>query len=284
MSSASLSGFAVPGAPSSGTGSSSFYWPIMLAGGRRRVALTALYRYCRALDDIADGSLAQGAKISALDGWQKRLEGALPLPASLATAIALHDLPLDEFRLVLEGARQDVTAPMLAPGRQELSAYCRRVAGAVGVLCMRIFAPSSPARDAFAILAGEALQLTNILRDVREDARIGRIYLPREILAAAGIAKLSPEDLSDAPGLPTAMELLGREAGGLYERLTAGIAQVDAPSLWPAMAMIAVYQRLHRQLSAEKWTAALRPGRVRVSSSAALGLTLACRLGWRPSA
>lgn len=274
----------LPAGAAFGRNSSSFYWPIALAGGPHRAALAALYRYCRVLDDIADGPLEPTAKLAAFDEWQRRLEGATPLPAALARAVDQHELPISEFHLILDGTRQDVEAPFLAPERAELSAYCRRVAGAVGVLCMRIFAPASPARDNFAILAGEALQLTNILRDVREDAAIGRIYLPREALSAAGIGKVVARDLPQAPELPQALAQLGREAGGLYSRLTAGISEIDAPALWPAMAMVAVYQRLHRRLAAGNWTAALRPGRVRISGAAALGLTLACRLGWRPSA
>ncbi|WP_445678571.1 phytoene/squalene synthase family protein [Radicibacter daui] len=273
-----------PAGAAFGSRSSSFYWPIVLAGGPRRAALAALYRYCRVLDDIADGPWEPAAKLAAFEEWQQRLDGTAPLPAALARAVDQHHLPINEFRLILEGTRQDVAAPLLAPDRAELSAYCRRVAGAVGVLCMRIFAPASPARDNFAILAGEALQLTNILRDVREDAAIGRIYLPQEVLSAAGIGEIAAHDLPQAPELPQALAQLGREAGGLYGRLTASISEIDAPALWPAMAMVAVYQRLHGRLAAGNWTAALRPGRVRISGAAALGLTLACRLGWRPSA
>ena len=155
----------------------------------RREAMFAIYAFCREIDDIADEGGTHAEKIAGLNGWRDEIErlyaGAptYPTARALAGPIEQFDLPKEEFILLIEGMEMDANGPVVAPSWEELFAYCRRVAGAVGLLSMRAFgAPNNQTADRFALSLADALQTTNILRDVREDAEMGRLYLPRPLL------------------------------------------------------------------------------------------------------
>lgn len=226
---------------------SSFYWAMRLLPGPRRDAMFAVYGYCRALDDIADGAGdAEGkrARLAVMRGAVAALfETGVPLHptlAALAPAIRRYELPRAEFDAVIDGMEMDVDGPLTAPSMDELALYCRRVAGAVGLLAVRVF--DRPDADRLAVLLGEALQLTNILRDVAEDAELGRLYLPAEILAEAGIAARDPGGVLGHPALPAACAALARIAERRYAEAEAELARIGRAGLWPAVAMMATYR------------------------------------------
>ena len=228
----------------------------------RREAIHAIYALCRVVDDIADGE-APGAddphrRAAQLDAWEAELGWVFAgnprtaIGAEIARAIEHHDLPREEFLLILEGMRMDAE-DIVAPSADKLAAYVRRVAGTVGVLSMRCFgawrgAPS----ERFALNLARGLQLTNILRDVEEDARRGRLYLPRHTLGDAGVP---PEPLAAAahPNLPRARAALGAEAREAFDIARQEIPAHPRARILPALLMMGPYERLLARMETD-WT------------------------------
>lgn len=239
-----------------GQAKSSFSLGMKLLTRPRREAMRAVYAFCRVVDDIADGPLPAPAKRLLLADWRAeigRLADGAPNSAigmALSGAVARYDLPEVEFLMMIEGMEMDAEGPIVAPSLNGLSRYNRRVAGSVGLLSMRIFGAwiGDASRD-FALALADALQTTNILRDVEEDAAIGRIYLPGEILGRAGVAA-SPASISDDPNLPRARAELGGLAATAFARARAAIPRHSRLRLAPALAMLGVYEGyLHRMES-----------------------------------
>lgn len=201
---------------------------------KRREAMYAIYAFCREVDDIADDALPAAEKMRRLYEWRGEIDRIYagrplyPTGAALLEPVRAYGLPKQEFQLLIEGMEMDADGPIVAPSMDRLFAYTRRVAGAVGMLSMPVFgAPKGAASDDFALSLGDALQLTNILRDVAEDAAIGRLYLPAELLEKHGALK-------DADAVARALNagaLLPREAGEVSAKPTEG-----ALSAIPALA------------------------------------------------
>jgi phytoene synthase len=221
----------------------------------RRDAMYAIYAFCREIDDIADGDETSERKFAALAQWRSEIDALYAGTPSKPTAIALlapirdYDLPKDEFLLLIEGMEMDAAGPIQAPTLEDLIRYCRRVAGAVGMLSMPVFgAPRGEASDRFALSLGEALQLTNILRDVAEDAEIDRLYLPSEMLEAHGIGTTVPKDVVKHPALPGLCAELGKRARRRFAEARAGAQVLDWRVLRPALLMMGVYERYLERL------------------------------------
>jgi phytoene synthase len=168
-----------------------FYYGISLLPRQKRWAMSAVYAFSRRVDDIGDGSLAVGAKLHALAAERERLSrlelGEIdpydPVLVALADAQPRFQLPIDALVSLIEGIELDVRGTTYETF-DELVIYCRHVAGSIGRLCLAIFG-SREDHVVAALLAddlGVAMQLTNILRDVREDSELGRVYLPAEDL------------------------------------------------------------------------------------------------------
>lgn len=228
----------------------------LLPAARRRAAF-AVYCFCRAADDAADGA-ADGAasldrrrnELNALRAAVTAIDGGDDRESPLACAVADFALPCDALFAILDGMEMDAAGPVVAPDQATLRLYCARVAGAVGRLLVRIFAADRRAADdAFADILGEALQLTNILRDVTEDAAMGRLYLPQELLAAAGIAApCAPAAALAHPGFGRACALLAEQAAERYDAAAALLPAVGRRRMWAAAAMMSVYRRLFRRI------------------------------------
>jgi phytoene synthase len=176
---------------------SSFYRGMRILPRAQREAMFEIYSFCRAVDDIADDAGPRDARREQLQHWRTDIDalyrGAPPLHlGGLAQAVQKFDLKREDFQSVIDGMEMDVVADIRAPDRATLELYCDRVACAVGRLSVRVFGMAPDAGLALADHLGRALQLTNILRDLDEDARLGRLYLPREALQAAGIAVTDP--------------------------------------------------------------------------------------------
>ena len=250
----------------------------------RREAIHAVYAFCRVADDIADGD-APGARRPAdraarLDALEAEMHQAVlgaprtAVGAEVARAVERFDLPVAEFALLVEGMRMDAQR-IVAPSAEMLGEYVRRVAGSVGLLSMRCFgAWRGTPSERFALSLARGLQLTNILRDVAEDAALGRLYLPAHVLDGAGM----PRDLSaaDHPRLPAARAALGREARAAYAAATAEIGAHRRAALVPALMMMGPYERLLARMEAD-WT---RPPSARSGlGKIADGLAMAARGG-----
>ena len=226
----------------------------------RRDAMYAIYAFCREVDDIADGSGSVDDKCSGLHAWREEIEriftGATP---RTLTGIALHEqvkhynLPKNEFLLVIEGMEMDARGPITAPNLDKLFAYTRRAAGAVGMLSMPVFgAPANSAATEFALSLGDALQLTNILRDVEEDALEGRLYLPRELLEKHH-CPLTSDDIATAEGLPAVRAELAMLAEEKFKNARSSLRDLNWKVLRPALLMMGVYENYLIRMKARGW-------------------------------
>lgn len=262
-----------------GRSGTSFAGGMAILSAPRRRAMWALYAFARVIDDIADGDWPQAEKHRLLDSWGSEIrEVYAGRPASavgraLLDPVGRYALPEAEFHALIAGMRMDADGPIVAPPMERLRLYTRRVAGAVGVLSMRIFgawrgAPS----EAFAHALGDALQLTNILRDVEEDARMDRLYLPAETLARAGVPA-EPGVAAAHPALPVAAAELGSFARRDFTRAASLVACHDRRTLAPALMMMGAYRAYLAQMEARGFR---RDRPVRLSKAAKLWHGLAC--------
>ena len=192
-------------APAAG---SSFYTAMRILPEAQRQAMFAVYGFCRAVDDIADDRGPAGAadRLAALERWRADISSmcaghAPPHLGPLAEATRRYHLGQEDFEAVIDGMAMDAARDIRAPDWATLDLYCDRVASAVGRLSVRIFGLAEEPGVALAHHLGRALQLTNILRDIDEDAAQGRLYLPREALAAAGVTTEDPLKAAADPKL-----------------------------------------------------------------------------------
>jgi phytoene synthase len=186
---------------------SSFYAAMRIMPPGQREAMFEIYSFCRAVDDIADDQGPAGARLERLEQWRKNIDAVYlgerrPDLAGLAAAVRGFNLDSDDFRAIIDGMESDVRQTIQAPSFVDLDLYCDRVASAVGRLSSRVFRMPLESGKQLAEHLGRALQLTNILRDLDEDAAMGRLYLPREFLAEAGILSTEPDAVLAHPALP----------------------------------------------------------------------------------
>lgn len=165
---------------------SSFYWPLQCMGMRKRHAMKTLYAFCRAVDDGVDLADDKAVAAENLAFWRRETDLLYtgkpihPISQALQETICDFSLPRLYFDALLDAQAMDIDGKMHVPSLEQLTRYCDGVAGAVGLLSVRIFGFKNGQADAFAIALGRALQLTNILRDLKEDNERGRCYLARE--------------------------------------------------------------------------------------------------------
>ena len=228
----------------------SFYQGMKILPAPRRDAMYAVYAFCRVVDDIADEETRDFAtKQRELNDWRARIaalyrgETDEPIGRALLAPIREYGLRAEDFLAVIDGMEMDAGTPIIAPSLAELDLYCDRVASAVGRLSVRAFGDSSAAASDVAYHLGRGLQLTNILRDVGEDADNGRLYLPRELLDAAGIAP-QPQAAKTAPGLPGVCEKLSLMAEEHYRQAELAMRKCDPKAMRPAKLMQKSYQPL----------------------------------------
>jgi presqualene diphosphate synthase len=188
---------------------SSFYLAMRILPRDQRKAMYSVYGFCRAVDDIADEGGPSARRLADLEHWRADIAmifaGHAPAKLrDLAEAVRRYDLKQADFDAVIDGMAMDAAGDIRAPDWAALDLYCDRVASAVGRLSVRIFGLSVGAGEKLAHHLGRALQLTNILRDIDQDAAIGRLYLPREALAAVAITTDDPLAVALDPKLTSA--------------------------------------------------------------------------------
>jgi len=223
------------------TAGSSFYLAMRILPAAQRDAMYQVYAFCRAVDDIADSDRPRAARAAGLERWRADIDAcyAGTPPAALA-ALTRHihtfGLRREDFHAMIDGMAMDAAEDICAPDEATLDLYCDRVASAAGRLSVRIFGMEEGAGHELSHHLGRALQLTNILRDIDEDAAIDRCYLPRELLAREGIAAADPRRIAADPALPRVCATLAERARGCFARAdaimdTAPRAQVKAPRI-----------------------------------------------------
>ena len=228
---------------------SSFTLGMKMLSKERREAIYAVYAFCRVVDDIADEPGKKTEKGSLLKAWRREIDALYKgkpkslIGKALAEPVAKFQIPKQEFILMIEGMEADVHGPLKAPSTGELLAYTRRVAGTVGMMSIRIFGVSDvEARDHFAIHLADAFQLTNILRDVEEDAEIGRLYLPREILVKYGIKSDDPLQVAGHPNLRAVCRDIGAIARARFNEARRVLADLEGEPVRTALIMMGVYE------------------------------------------
>jgi phytoene synthase len=254
---------AAPSAAARSSGSS-FYTAMRLLPAAQRQAMFEIYAFCRAVDDIADGDQPRPERSAGLARWRQdidRLYAGTPPPAlaPLAAAVQAFGLAKDDFLAVIDGMQMDVDADIRAPDLATLDLYCDRVASAVGRLSVRVFGLERAAGIDLARELGRALQLTNILRDLDEDAAVGRLYLPREALAAAGISAHEPAEVLAHPALDRACAVVAERARGHFAAAAAVMARAPRRATKAPRLMARVYRHILGRMSARGW----RPPRER---------------------
>ncbi|MBV9969338.1 MAG: squalene/phytoene synthase family protein, partial [Xanthobacteraceae bacterium] len=172
----------------------------------QREAMFAIYGFCRQVDDIADSPGPRDERLAALAVWRDDIEALYhgrPTPLTSDLLQPTRDFALEkaDFLAVIDGMEMDVRGDIRGPSWSELDLYCDRVASAVGRLSVRVFGLDVKSGRDLAHHLGRALQLTNILRDLDEDAAVGRLYLPSEALQQAGITSTDPQTVLRSPSL-----------------------------------------------------------------------------------
>jgi presqualene diphosphate synthase len=253
--------------PQAASHGSSFYLAMRILERKQRDAMFAIYSFCRDIDDIADGDAPRPERLAQLRQWRDDIDGLYrgevkPRTAHLAGPVERFGLDRKDFHGLLDGMEMDARGDIRAPALNELELYCDRVACAVGRLSVRVFGMEHEPGEQLAHHLGQALQLVNVLRDLDEDAAMGRLYLPREALALAGVAHDDPATALAAPHLAAACTFvadIARRHFAVADRILAAAPRrvVRAPRI-----MRDVYGQLLAQLCARGWIAPRRAVRL----------------------
>lgn len=244
----------------------SFHRAMRLLSPARREAMYAVYAFCRIVDDIADEDAPLTDREPRLDAWRQRVAALYagradePVGRVLLRAVPRFGLREADFMAVIDGMEMDAT-PIVAPDLATLDLYCDRVAAAVGRLSVRAFGDASPAAERVAFHLGRALQLTNILRDIDEDAGRGRLYLPREYLAAEGVPP-DPALARRHPARARVAARLARLARGHFRDAARWMTRCRRRAMRPARLMGATYAAMLDRLESQGWTGPVRLSRL----------------------
>ncbi|MGH8046849.1 MAG: phytoene/squalene synthase family protein [Chthoniobacterales bacterium] len=215
----------------------------VLPAQRRHDALV-FYKFCRTLDDIADSpNISATERSDALDAWERALDAPGTAPADLEQIIARHQIDRSLLREILAGVRTDLTVHRYTTF-EDVRKYCWRVASAVGLASIRIFGCVRPESEAYAENLGLALQWTNILRDIGEDAANGRIYLPTEDLARFNVSETDLLAAKTPTGFLPLMEFEAARAREFFAASAASLHPDDRRALLPAELMRTIYSKL----------------------------------------
>jgi len=258
-------------------GGSSFYLAMRILGRDQREAMFEIYSFCRAVDDIADSDAPHVQRLDGLSIWRKNIDllysGSIPPKLEhLARVIARYALRKDDFLAVIDGVEMDARADIRAPSFSELDLYCDRVASAVGRLSVRIFGMEDADGVALAYHLGRALQLTNILRDIDEDAAIGRLYLPQEALRQAGITSTDPASVVEDSRIGTACIIVAERAREHYAKANEIMARCPRRVVRAPKIMGGVYRQMLEGMISRGWA---RPrGRVHINKPRLIWIAL----------
>ena len=226
---------------------SSFYYSFLFLEPKRRQAITALYAFCREVDDVVDECPDPGVARTKLAWWRGEVEALYlgrpthPVTQALAASLKSFSLPQEQLQEIIDGMEMDLEQARYADFRA-LHLYCYRVASVVGLLAAEIFGYRDRQTLKYAHDLGLAFQLTNIIRDVGEDARRGRIYLPQDELARFGVAEDDILHGRHREGFRRLMEFQVQRARATYAQALAQLPAIDRKAQRAGLVMAAIYR------------------------------------------
>ena len=226
---------------------SSFYYSFLFLPVPQRQAITALYAFCREIDDIVDNVHDTGVARTKLDWWRLEIgltyEGGAthPIGKALYTALTHYDLHQEYFIEIIDGMAMDLEK-FSYPDFKQLASYCHRVASVVGLLSVEIFGYQNRATLKYAENLGMALQLTNIIRDVREDAERGRLYLPQDEMEQFNVKTDDILALKASPELVELLKFQSLRAQQYYQQAMATLPDSDRYTQRTGLIMANIYQ------------------------------------------
>jgi phytoene synthase len=235
---------------------SSFYYSFLFLPPARRRAITALYAFCREVDDVVDECTDAGIARAKLAWWRNQVaaisDGAPqhPVAQALVPVVRTFRLPQERLQEIIDGMEMDLTRRRY-PDFATLGLYCFRVAGVVGLLSAEIFGYRNPDTLQYAENLGMAFQLTNIIRDVGEDAHRDRVYLPLDELARYHVTVADIMQARHSDGFRQLMEFQIERALGYYRDAFRALPAADRKSQRPGLVMAAIYQTLLEEIRAE---------------------------------
>ncbi|ENO90311.1 presqualene diphosphate synthase HpnD [Thauera linaloolentis] len=235
---------------------SSFYYSFMFLPPERRRAITALYAFCREVDDVVDECHDPSLAQAKLEWWRKEVACAWagnpthPVGHALKDVLARFALPQEQLLEIIDGMAMDLSQTRYLDFKG-LQLYCYRVASVVGLLAAEIFGYQDRQTLKYAHDLGLAFQLTNIIRDVGEDARRGRIYLPIDDLQRFGVPAKDILEARHSAAFRDLMAFQAERAEAFYDQAFAQLPRVDRKSQRPGLVMAAIYRTLLREIAAD---------------------------------
>lgn len=234
---------------------SSFYSSFRFLSRQRRLAITALYAYCREVDDAVDECTDPALAHKRLAAWREEIHAMLkgkpshPVTCALHPHLASYDLRGEYFHALIDGMQMDLNQTRY-PDFSALSSYCWHVAGVVGILAARIFGATQPQTMQYAEKLGLAFQLTNIIRDVGEDVRLGRIYLPENEMTRFGVSRDDIMNLRHTENFSACMASMAKHAHAAYNEAFSLLPEADRKNQKPGLIMAEIYRTLLLEIEA----------------------------------
>ncbi len=259
----------------------SFYWAMRVLPQRKRSAMFGIYAFSREVDDIADGFEPIEVKKAQLGLWRGEVERLYrdrprnPVMQALAGAIEEFGLSKEDFHAIIAGMEMDAEDRVRIADMDDLNLYCDRVACAVGRLSNCVFGVDGDSGRELAFALGQALQLTNILRDIPEDAVRDRLYIPQDLLTAHEVAGEDLNKMLESLGFARACEILAGIAANRFEQAAAIMDGLDRKKVRPPRMMMEIYRRVLDKLMRRGWRNLYFP----VGLSKPLKLWIAFRFG-----
>jgi presqualene diphosphate synthase len=246
---------------------SSFYNAMRILPRAQRSAMFEIYSFCRQVDDIADSRGPRRERRQELQRWRADIDALYagkPVARTRGLVAPVRDFGLrrEDFHAIIDGMEMDVIEDIRAPDDATLDAYCNRVASAVGRLSVRVFGMEEQDGIVLAHHLGRALQLTNILRDLDEDAALGRLYLPAQALRAAGIASTDPATVLASPMVGNACACVVERARGHFAQADKIMARSPRRCVRAPRIMGEAYRLILDELVARGWLPPRRPIRL----------------------
>ncbi len=225
----------------------------------KRSAMFTIYAFCKEIDNIGDSFIEKKEKKKKLNNWKKEIKQIFKkktnnnLIKSLEKYIKKYKLKKNLLLEIIKGVEMDINNRMIVPKKKIFDLYCYRVAGVVGLLCLCIYQENNKNSRSFALKLAKAFQITNILRDIKEDASMGRLYMPKEILTNLGIKEKSINQIINNQKFYIACRKLSNLAELNFKMAEKELKLCSKNKLKSAILMMLTYKLLLKKLKKRDW-------------------------------